>query len=99
VPPADAVRESNPGVPTLLGKDMRAAVEEQGAATQKISPNVQRAADGTSQVESSIADVQRGATETGGASAQVLSAAQSLSSESSRLKHEVAKFMDSVRAA
>ena len=75
------------------------AVEEQGAATQEISRNVQRAADGTSQVAASISDVQRGASETGGASSQVLSAAQSLSNESNRLKREVAKFMDSVRAA
>ena len=76
-----------------------AAVEEQGAATQEISRNVQCAADGTSQVAASISDVQRGASETGGASSQVLSAAQSLSNESNRLKREVAKFMDSVRAA
>jgi len=76
-----------------------AAVEEQGAATQEISRNVQRAADGTSQVAASISDVQRGASETGGASSQVLSAAQSLSNESNRLKREVAKFMNSVRAA
>jgi len=76
-----------------------AAVEEQGAATQEISRNVQCAADGTSQVAASISDVQRGASETGGASSQVLSAAQSLSNESNRLKREVAKFMNSVRAA
>jgi methyl-accepting chemotaxis protein len=76
-----------------------AAVEVQGAATQEISRNVQRAADGTSQVAASISDVQRGASETGGASSQVLSAAQSLSNESNRLKREVTKFMNSVRAA
>jgi methyl-accepting chemotaxis protein len=75
------------------------AVEQQGAATQEISRNVQRASDGTSQVEADISDVKRGASEAGGASAQVLSAAKSLSSESSRLKREVANFMDSVRAA
>jgi hypothetical protein len=44
-------------------------------------------------------DVQRGASETGSASAQVLAAAQSLSSESTRLKHEVSKFLNAVRAA
>jgi hypothetical protein len=43
--------------------------------------------------------VQRGTTDTGSASSQVLSAAQSLSTESNRLKLEVAKFLDSVRAA
>jgi len=60
---------------------------------------VQQAAQGTEQVSSNITDVQRGATATGSASAQVLSAAQSLSSESGRLKQEVRKFLDTVRAA
>ena len=74
-------------------------IEEQGAATQEISRNVQQAAHGTQQVSSNITDVQRGATETGSASAQVLSAAQSLSQDSNRLKVEVANFLQSVRAA
>jgi methyl-accepting chemotaxis protein len=82
-----------------ISSAIASAVEEQGAATQEISRNVQRAADGTTQVAASISDVQRGASETGGASSQVLSAAQSLSNESNRLKREVAKFMSSVRAA
>jgi len=43
--------------------------------------------------------VQHGATETGSASAQVHSAAKSLSSESNRLKLEVSRFLNSVRAA
>ena len=51
------------------------------------------------QVSSNITDVQRGASETGSASSQVLSAAQSLSGDSNRLKLEVGKFLDSVRAA
>jgi hypothetical protein len=50
-------------------------------------------------VSVNITDVQRGAGETGSASAQVLSAAQSLSADSSRLKLEVGKFLDTVRAA
>jgi methyl-accepting chemotaxis protein len=82
-----------------ISSAIASAVEEQGAATREISRNVQRAADGTSQVAASIADVQRGASETGGASSEVLSAARSLSNESNRLKREVAKFMDTVRAA
>ncbi|MDE2375950.1 cache domain-containing protein [Bradyrhizobium sp.] len=76
-----------------------AAVEEQGAATQEISRNVQQAAHGTTLVSSNIADVQRGAGETGSASAQVLSAAQSLSGDSNRLKLEVGKFLGTVRTA
>ena len=82
-----------------ISSTIAAAVEEQGAATQEISRNIQHAAHGTSEVSANIGDVQRGAGETGAASAQVHSAAQSLSQESNRLKSEVARFLDSVRAA
>ena len=82
-----------------IASTIAAAVEEQGAATQEISRNVQQAAHGTQQVSANIVDVQRGASETGSASAQVLSAAKSLSGESDRLKREVGKFLNSVRAA
>jgi methyl-accepting chemotaxis protein len=82
-----------------ISSTIAAAVEEQGAATQEISRNVQQAAQGTQQVSTHITDVQRGAGETGSASSQVLSAAQSLSGDSNRLKLEVGKFLNSVRAA
>jgi methyl-accepting chemotaxis protein len=82
-----------------ISSTIAAAVEEQGAATQEIARNVQLAARGTEKVSSNIGNVQRGTTDTGSASSQVLSAAQSLSTESNRLKLEVAKFLDSVRAA
>jgi methyl-accepting chemotaxis protein len=82
-----------------ISSTIAAAVEEQGAATQEISRNVQQAAQGTQQVSSNITDVQRGASETGSASSQVLSAAQSLSGDSNRLKLEVGKFLNTVRAA
>ncbi|MGX7741440.1 methyl-accepting chemotaxis protein [Rhodopseudomonas parapalustris] len=82
-----------------IASTIASAVEEQGAATQEISRNVQQAAQGTQQVSSNITDVQRGATETGTASGQVLSAAKSLSQDSSRLRDEVARFLETVRAA
>ncbi len=82
-----------------IASTIASAVEEQGAATQEISRSVQQAARGTQQVSVNIADVQRGASETGSASSQVLTAAKSLSGESSRLKREVGKFLSSVRAA
>jgi len=69
------------------------------AATQEISLNEQQAALDTQQVSSNITDVQRGASEIGSASSQVLSAAQSRSGESNRLKFEVGRFLDTVRAA
>jgi methyl-accepting chemotaxis protein len=76
-----------------------AAIEEQGAATQEIARNVQQAAIGSTQVATSIADVNRGAGDTGSASSQVLSSAQLLSSENKRLKAEVVRFLATVRAA
>jgi methyl-accepting chemotaxis protein len=82
-----------------IAATIAAAVEEQGAATQEISRNVQEAAKGTAQVATNITAVNRGASETGSASSQVLSSAQSLASESNHLKIEVAKFLDTVRAA
>ena len=82
-----------------ISSTIASAVEEQGAATQEISRNVQQASHGTQQVSSHITDVQRGASETGSASSLVHSAARSLSGESNRLKLEVGKFLNSVRAA
>jgi len=96
-----AIREISGTIERLseISSTIAAAVEEQGAATQEISRNVQQAAQGTQQVSANITDVQRGAGETGSASSQVLSAAQMLSGDSNRLKVEVAKFLDTVRAA
>ena len=97
----NAIKEISGTIERLaeISSAIAAAVEEQGAATQEISRNVQQAARGTQQVSSNITDVQRGASETGAASSQVLSAAQSLSGDSNRLKLEVGRFLDSVRAA
>ena len=78
---------------------MAAAVEEQGGAIQEIARNVQEAASGTSQVATNIVDVNRGATATGQASAQVFASAQSLASDSNRLRIEVQKFVELVRSA
>ncbi|ABD88290.1 methyl-accepting chemotaxis protein [Rhodopseudomonas palustris] len=82
-----------------ISSTIASAVEEQGAATQEISRNVQQAAMGTHEVSANITNVQHGAAETGSASSQVLSAAKSLSRDSNRLKTEVGKFLSTVRAA
>lgn len=96
-----AIKEISSTIEKLseISSAIAAAVEEQGAATQDISRNVQQAANGTQQVSANISDVQRGASETGTASSQVLSAAQTLASDSNRLKTEVSKFLNTVRAA
>ena len=60
---------------------------------------MQEAAQGTTHVAATIADVNRGAAETGSASSQVLASAKALSSEGSKLKAEVDRFLATVRAA
>jgi methyl-accepting chemotaxis protein len=97
----NAIKEISGTIEKLseISSTIAAAVEEQGAATQEISRNVQQAAQGTQQVSSNIMDVQRGASETGSASSQVLSAAQTLTGDSQRLKQEVGKFLSTVRVA
>lgn len=96
-----AIKEISSTIEKLseISSAIAAAVEEQGAATQDISRNVQQAANGTQEVSANISDVQRGASETGTASSQVLSAAQTLASDSNRLKAEVSKFLNTVKAA
>jgi len=96
-----AIKEISTTIERLseISSTIAAAVEEQGAATQEISRNIQQAALGTTEVSSNITEVQHGANETGSASLQVLSAAQSLSGDSNRLKLEVGKFLATVRAA
>jgi len=82
-----------------IATTIASAVEEQGAAMQEITRNVQQAAAGTSQVAGNISEVSAGAAKTGTASQNVLSAAKSLAEQSGRLRAEVHKFLDTVRAA
>lgn len=76
-----------------------AAVEEQGAATQEIARNVQEAAHGTTRVAESMGTVSEGAVATGHSSDELLSSAKLLSRDSTQLRVEVIKFLDTVRAA
>jgi methyl-accepting chemotaxis protein len=82
-----------------IAATVAAAVEEQRVATQEIARGVEHAARGTAEVATSISGVNRGATQTGSASGQVLASAQSLSRESNRLKSEVEEFLAGVRIA
>jgi len=61
--------------------------------------NVQNVAKSTQDVASNITAVNRGATETGSASTEVLNSAKTLSVESSRLRQELDQFMATIRAA
>ncbi|MDR7040542.1 methyl-accepting chemotaxis protein [Methylobacterium sp. BE186] len=82
-----------------VATNIAAAVEEQGAATQEIVRNVSQAAAGTGEVTSNIASVADAAEQTGEAASQVLTSASELSRQSDYLGAQVARFLESVRAA
>jgi len=103
-----ATRESVAAIDEISGSIERlseissaiaSAIEEQGATTQEVSRNVQYAAQGAQQVSSNVGNLQRGAVETGAASSQLLTAAQTLSRDSNRLRQEVNNFLGSIRLA
>jgi methyl-accepting chemotaxis protein len=75
------------------------AVEEQGAATQEISRNVQQAAHGTQEVSANISGVTQAAQQTGAAAAEVLTASTELGKNGVLLKSQVEEFLRTVRAA
>ena len=76
-----------------------AAVEEQTVATQEIAQNVQEASAGVSEVSQNLVGVAEVASETGGASGQVLQSATGLSQQSDVLRREIERFLSTVRAA
>jgi methyl-accepting chemotaxis protein len=82
-----------------IASTIASAVEEQSSATQEIARSVQNVAEGTGEAAVNIMEVNRGAAETGSASANVLESARSLSAESSRLRDELNRFMANIRAA
>jgi methyl-accepting chemotaxis protein len=82
-----------------IAASISAAVEQQRSATQNITHSVRSAASGTTEVVNTIRSAARGADETGESSNKMFVSAQSLSGESLRLKAEVDKFLDGMRAA
>jgi methyl-accepting chemotaxis protein len=82
-----------------IASSIASAVEQQSSATQEIARSVQNVAQGTQQAAANIMQVNRGATETGSASEEVLNSAKTLSTESTRLRDELDRFMANIRAA
>jgi methyl-accepting chemotaxis protein len=82
-----------------IASSIAGAVEQQSSATQEIARSVQNVAQGTNEAAANIVQVNRGATETGSASAEVLHSAKTLSTESTRLREELDRFMANIRAA
>jgi methyl-accepting chemotaxis protein len=82
-----------------ISTGIAAAMEQQGAATNEISRNVQQAAQGTQEVTRNIVGVNRAIGETGTASGQVLTAADELGRQAEILRGDVGSFLAKIRAA
>jgi methyl-accepting chemotaxis protein len=82
-----------------IASTIASAVTQQSSATQEIARSVQHVAQGTHEAATNVMHVNRGATETGTASEEVLNSARTLSSESTRLREELDRFMANIRAA
>jgi methyl-accepting chemotaxis protein len=82
-----------------ISSTIAAAVEQQGAATEEIAQNIQRASQGTSEASSSVTGLAGAASDASAASSQVLSAAGALTEQSQTLKQDVATFLSAVKAA
>lgn len=85
---ADTIRRVNEVSTAIVS-----AVEEQGATTQEISRNVQKAAHGKSEVSSNIGSVTHAAAETGRTPGTVLQAACGLARNGDVLHKEVEAFL------
>ena len=82
-----------------ISSSIAAAVEQQTAATQEITRNVQRAATGTQEVSRNIDGVSGSIDRAGTAANEVLAAADDLAKQSQTLRSEVDQFLATVRAA
>ncbi len=82
-----------------IAASVAAAVEEQGAATEEIARNVENAARGTEVVTANIAGVTEATATTGSATAQVVTAAQVLATQSGEMRQLLDRFVGDIRAA
>ncbi|WP_165498194.1 methyl-accepting chemotaxis protein [Siculibacillus lacustris] len=82
-----------------IAASIAGAVEEQGAATDEIAHNCQRAAQGTAQVTSNIAGVGQAAESTGTASTQLMTLSGGLETQASELQRTVESFVVDLKSA
>ncbi|MBP2161057.1 MULTISPECIES: methyl-accepting chemotaxis protein [Asticcacaulis] len=82
-----------------IASSITQAVTEQERTTQEISRNIHEVSRTTAEVTGSIMGVTQAAQESSQGAVRVLDAARALSQQSDRLKGEVNRFLDRVRAA
>ena len=82
-----------------INATIAAAIEEQDATTHAIAGNVQDAANGTAEVSRNIAGVSQVAESSGKTAAEVLSAAQAVSTQAGEVRAGVVAFVKQIQAA
>jgi len=82
-----------------INATIAAAIEEQDATTHAIAGNVQDAANGTAEVSRNIAGVSQVAESSGKTAAEVLSAAQAVSTQAGEVRTRVESFVRQIQAA
>ena len=75
------------------------AVEEQNVTASEMAESVRQTARGTHEVSANISGVRQASEATGLAAVQVLSSSHNLTDQAGRLRSEVERFLDRVRAA
>jgi len=98
---ADAIQGIGATIESMndIAAQIANSVSMQGEATGEIARSVREASRGTAAVSSNISGVSQAASESNAASARVLASASELSREAELLRAEVAKFLNTVRAA
>lgn len=82
-----------------IARSIRTAVSAQDHATRGIAENVQGAARGTGEVSAAIAQVTQAAAGTGSGASQVMISSQDLTAQADRMREEIGRFLEAVRAA
>ena len=77
-----------------IASAIASAVEQQSAATREISANVAQAAEGTQQVSANIAGVSAVASQTNGASAELLASSGEMARQAEALSGEMEKLLN-----
>jgi methyl-accepting chemotaxis protein len=82
-----------------ISETIAVAVEQQGAATQEIAQSIHAASESAKEVAANIGGVMETAQNSSAVSVQMLASAKELSRQAQKLRMEVHRFLDSVRAA
>ena len=97
----DAIKQIGSTIAEMnqIGSSIAAAIEQQGAATQEITRNIQETAKGTAEVTAFVADISEEIGANGARASQVYAAADGVERSATELGMEVEKILLNLRSA